>query len=86
MNYQEVTMESSGKIQNVHGVAKRQWKKWDKLARYVFNETYELMINNQGLFKHPKDVPSDLEMWKTTAWNAAWIAADNVRMYKRENV
>lgn len=64
---------------NIHKVPKKQWRKWDIVGRRVFNMTYELMLENPNLFRHPKD-PSVSARWaKTTAWNAAWIAADHVK-------
>jgi len=44
----------------------------------VFNETFETMSDNQGLFRHPKTAAVPQAQWTTTAWNAAWIAADAV--------
>lgn len=61
--------------ENTFKIPKSQWKKMSPQARRVFNYLYDMMINNQSLFKHPKDVEQDLKMWKTTAWNAAWEAS-----------
>jgi hypothetical protein len=36
------------------------------------------MMQNQGLFKHPEDEIVNTAYWKTTAWNAAWTAAEQV--------
>lgn len=64
---------------NKYKVNKRRWKKWSPLARKVFNETYFLMKRNRDVFLHPKAVAPSQAHWKTTAWNAAWIAADAVK-------
>lgn len=65
-------------VENAHKVPARQWGKWEAQARAVFNETYITMKQNKELFLHPKqDAPRD-EYWNTTAWNAAWTAADAV--------
>ena len=58
------------------------WKKWSKNARQVFNMTYRFMRDNQDLMIHPntKKVPG--LQWKTTAWNAAWVAADATDGYE----
>lgn len=63
---------------NQYKVNKRQWKKWPDLAQRVFNQTYGVMIANQGLFLHPGTDPVRDEYWSTTAHNAAWEAADAV--------
>mgnify|MGYP003427208623 len=69
---------------NIHKVPKKQWRKWDIVGRGVFNKTYEVMRANPGLFRHPKD-PSVSNRWSdTTAWNAAWIAADHVKETLKE--
>jgi len=65
-------------MENVFKVNKKKWKKWSPLARAVFNDVYELMHDNSYLFRHPQDGPVYHKHWKTTAWNAAWIAADAV--------
>jgi hypothetical protein len=66
-------------MENLYRVSKKQWKKWSPLARAVFNDVYSLMYDNPTLFKHPKDVEVKHLYWKTTAWNAAWIAAEAVK-------
>jgi hypothetical protein len=63
---------------NRHKVAPRQWKKWCDLAQRVYNVLYEDMVHNQGLFVHPKAGEVAAEHWKTTAHNAAWMAAEGV--------
>ncbi len=49
-------------------------KKARKVAKYLFR----LMHDNQHLFKHPKAPTLPRKQWATTAWNAAWMAADAV--------
>ena len=61
---------------NRHKVPLRQWRKWNVAARKVFNEVYGTMAQNQWTFLHPHQGKISAKMWKTTAWNAAWIAAD----------
>lgn len=63
---------------NTFKVPLKQWRKWTPAARKVFNEVYDTMVNNQGLFQHPKTAAVPQAQWTTTAWNAAWIAADAV--------
>jgi len=63
---------------NRHKVPKKQWRKWCELSRMTFNETYTIMKGNQDLFLHPETGKSKKDHWKTTAWNAAWIAAGSV--------
>ena len=69
-------------IEPSHGnrfkVPLKKWRKWNRVARKVFNETFSAMSSNQGLFLHPHQDKLSRRMWRTTAWNAAWIAADAV--------
>ena len=64
---------------NRNKVPLKQWRKWNAAARKVFNEVYETMSKNQWTFLHPHQEKISKRMWKTTAWNAAWIAAEAVR-------
>jgi hypothetical protein len=69
---------------NKFKVPSSQWKKWPDIAQRVFNDTYSVMMGSPSLFKHPKDPiqkpasRTQASHWKTTSWNAAWIAADGV--------
>lgn len=64
-------------VDNLYGVQKRQWKKWTPQAQRVFNYMYELM-SDQWLFIHPNAIEQVDKYWKTTRWNAAWMAAESV--------
>ncbi len=66
-------------MENMFGVSKRQWKKWTPLGRAVFNDVYYAMSENQRIFLHPRADMDLREYWKTTAWNAAWAAAQAVK-------
>jgi hypothetical protein len=63
---------------NVYRVNPRKWKKWSCVARGTFNRTYAVMRENPKLFSHPADPPRSKKWAATTAWNAAWIAANHV--------
>ena len=63
---------------NRYKVPVKQWRKWSRIARTVFNRVYNFAINNESLLMHPKAPASKPVHWKTTAWNAAWVAADAV--------
>lgn len=63
--------------QNEYRVPKRQWRKWTCIGRHVFNLTYAAMQENPSFYRHPKDPPVSKRWSGTTAWNAAWIAADH---------
>lgn len=65
-------------MSNVYRVHPRKWKKWSVVARGTFNKTYSRMRENPALFRHPSDPPRSKTWASTTAWNAAWIAADHV--------
>jgi hypothetical protein len=66
------------KNRNKYEVPMKKWRKWSERARFVFNEVYGSMKDNAWAFQHPSvaaDAPKAAH-WKTTAWNASWIAAD----------
>lgn len=63
-------------MRNLHKVQLKQWRRWSNQARSVFNDTYAYMAGNQNEFLHPKAKRNVKAHWKTTAWNAAWVAAD----------
>lgn len=63
---------------NRHRVGRSQWSKWSEHARSVFNAVYGFMLHNPDLMRHPKQSALPRKFWQTTAWNAAWIAADAV--------
>lgn len=61
---------------NKHKVPARKWNNWPDICQRVFNTTYDGMMIDQRIFLHPKALPHSDEYWTTTAWNAAWTAAD----------
>lgn len=61
---------------NRYKVPGKQWRKWGDSQRKRFNEVYSAMVSNQEMFLHPKAAPTKSQFWRTTAWNAAWTAAD----------
>jgi hypothetical protein len=65
-------------VQNLYKVPLKKWRKWSPLARTVFNRVYDFTFENQWAMLHPKQPKPSPTHWKTTAWNAAWIAADAV--------
>lgn len=65
-------------IKNLYRVPKRQWQAWSFEAKKVFNSCHLYFYKNQTLLIHPKAPQVSASMWQTTAWNAAWIAADAV--------
>lgn len=66
-------------VVNKFEVPKRAWKRWSNQARAVFNDTYSVMMDNPQLFLHPQAKRAPAEHWRTTSWNAAWIAAEAAR-------
>lgn len=70
-------------MENLYGVSKRQWKKWNDSEQGLFNELYGYMYENQRLFIHPAANAVTLSHWKTTSWNAAWMAADILRAERK---
>ena len=61
---------------NVNRVPKKQWAKWSKEAKAIFNRCYDFFMGNQKTMNHPKALKQPNAHWRTVAWNAAWIAAD----------
>ena len=78
--YEEVKLKVEKRTAvNRHLVPKRQWRKWSAAGRKVFNEVFSTMSQNQRTFLHPHHDKISWRLRKTTAWNAAWIAADALR-------
>lgn len=76
MAVEQVNIKCKTGTRNRYAVPVKQWRKWSVGARRVFNELYSSMIQNQDLFMHPSQAGLvSKRNWKTTAWNAAWIAA-----------
>ena len=63
---------------NCNRVPVKQWRHWSEQARGVFNAVYDFICSNPLVMRHPKQPVVKMEFWQTTAWNAAWIAADAV--------
>lgn len=72
--------------ENIHKVAKRQWKKWTVDGRNVFNDLYSTSISNQNIFNHPNQSNLQRDHWRTIAWNHAWLAADFISMRQKGTV
>ena len=70
-----LALSESEACDNVYGVPNRAWRKWNQQSRYIFNEVFNQMRNQQAI-KHPGHPGMTLEYWKTICWNAAWLAAD----------
>ncbi|WP_396189871.1 hypothetical protein [Flavobacterium sp.] len=76
-----------GTVENLYMAdTKGMWDKWNDVQRYVFNETYEYLCDNQNVLLHPKAKTATAAMWNTTAWNAAVIAADSLKTLKSVRV
>ena len=71
-------MSTPMKVSNCYKVPLKQWAKWSQRAQDLFNAVYSDMYDNQSLFQHPKALEIETAHWKTTAWNAAWTAANAV--------
>ena len=62
-------------MKNPYRVPQKKWRLWNAEAKRTFNAMYELMLD-QPIFLHPKAEKQPARYWKTTAWNAAWSAAE----------
>ncbi len=67
---------------NVQKVPAKQWRRWSEQARRIFNAVFAEMAD-QKLFLHPKARAVPRALWRTTRWNAAWVAADAVAVEGR---
>jgi hypothetical protein len=63
---------------NKFKVKKSVWDEWSSLAQSVFNESFSFFSKNQDKMIHPRAPKIDQALWKTAAWNAAWVAANCV--------
>lgn len=63
-------------VKNAYKVPKKQWNKWNRSGRMVFNYTFCVVGGAQDVIIHPKAPKLPTHQWKTTAWNTAWLAAD----------
>ena len=72
------TVAKSASVRNCNRVPVSQWRKWSGEARRVFNEVYDVMVANAEMFLNPKQGAPKRAEWRTTSWNAAWIAAECV--------
>ena len=72
---ESVTVTYFDDCANRYKVPKKQWGRWSKFQRSMFNRVHSAMIHNSALFRHPEAEPIPASHWKTTAWNAAWEAA-----------
>ena len=63
---------------NHHRVPAAKWRKLCPLSRQALNETYDLIRLTQNILLHPKTALVTARRWKTTAWNIAWLVADNL--------
>jgi|GEM_PF-4746071 len=65
-------------VSNKHAVGGEKWNDWHPQAQQTFNYLFEMMTKSVDLFLHPKAPRPSKEGARTTAWNAAWLAADQV--------
>jgi len=71
--------------ENVHKVPVKTWRKWTVAARLLFNDVYSRIYDMRRVFYHPELAPSYTpERHSTTAWNAAWEAADSATEMARK--
>ncbi len=70
-------------MENIYGVSKGQWKRWNEQEQNLFNDLFAVMYDNQYLYRHPEACHETASYWKITAWNAAWMAADLLREVRK---
>ncbi len=69
-------------MRNKHKVPLKQWRRWSLVAQGVFNDTFDAMRPLRPDFFHPTAQVQTVEQWRTTCFNAAWIAAESVMKSK----
>lgn len=60
---------------NRNNVPKKQWNKWSKKAKAVFNRVYSEMYDATIFLDHKTP---NKKQWRITRWNVAWISANAV--------
>lgn len=64
--------------QNNFKVAKDQWAKWNRQERTLFNDLMR-SLQQHYVNREPSTVTLTKRQWRTIVWNAAWLAADDLR-------
>ena len=64
----------------------KAWTKFGEVGRFVFNDTYDALRNNQSTVAPPLAQKVPASSWKVVAWNAAWLAADACRRYTKGQI
>lgn len=62
-------------VRNPHKVPVKQWRKWTREGRQVFNYLFE-STKYQDVITHPKTGKLPRNQWSTIRWNMACLAAD----------
>lgn len=71
----------STELENTYTVPKKQWIKWTRAQRQMFNMVFSCMTDDPKVMQHP-NTRLPVEEWNTIAWNAAWTAADFLGKHK----
>lgn len=71
-------------VERPEGMNKSRWNKWSGQSQSMFRDMYEFIDANQTIFSHPKMIEMPKEYWNTIAWNAAYMAAEFVRLHAKE--
>lgn len=70
------TNRNQDKVQNIYKVPVKAWRKWCVTARATFNSTYDYM--REGVLFPELFNQLSNNTKRVVAWNAAWLAADNM--------
>lgn len=63
------------RVKNKHKVNEEKWTSWTLVGKHVFNKLFDSMTSRPEMFQAPgHETPPPL--WRITAKNAAWLAAD----------
>lgn len=72
-------------VENYYSVNKKQWKKWNDTERQCFIDLYESMIESPWIYIPVEERDTPPAFYETTAWNAAWMAAELMRYNRKFN-
>jgi len=61
---------------NQYDVPLRRWRRWSKVARGVFNETYRVLTVGWNVVAPESMRAVRAKSRRVLAWNTAWCAAD----------
>lgn len=75
------TNKKQEKVPNTYKVPVKAWRRWCVTAQATFNSTYEYMQQDVLFPELFNKLSTNTK--RVVAWNAAWLAADNMNQVLR---